>query len=148
QSLAQIIAYNSANAAVALVYGQNLLSASDQYTPGPSTPDELRYQADRQTDLNLSRTYLDGAFAGPAGKASTARAFDALLYPANFGADTPARAGYPSVCVPGGFQARPPLPALPFGITFTGRAFDEKKLIALAYAFEQATGYRVPPPAA
>ena len=40
------------------------------------------------------------------------------------------------------------LPSLPFGVTFTGRAFDEKKLIALAYAFEQATGHRVPPTSA
>ncbi|WP_342455305.1 hypothetical protein [Planococcus sp. A6] len=27
----------------------------------------------------------------------------------------------------------------PFGITFTGQAFDEPKLIEYAYAFEQAT---------
>jgi amidase len=31
-------------------------------------------------------------------------------------------------------------------VTFSGRAFSEPRLIALAYAFEQATHYRVPPP--
>jgi amidase len=36
----------------------------------------------------------------------------------------------------------------PFGVTFTGRAFSEPRLIALAYAFEQATKLRQPPASA
>ena len=36
----------------------------------------------------------------------------------------------------------------PFGVTFTGRAFSEPTLIALAYAFEQATKHRQPPASA
>lgn len=148
QSLAQIIAYNNANAGVALRYGQSILVAADQYDARTGTPDEARYLADRQNDLNLARTYLDNAFAGPDGRAGTADDFDALAAPANFRADVAARAGYPSLCVPAGFIQRALQPALPFGITFIGRAFDEKKLIALAFAFEQATGHRVPPPSA
>jgi len=148
QSLADIIAYNNANAGVALRYGQTILLAADRYTVGTGTPDETRYLADRATDLSRARTWLDAAFAGPDGQANTADDFDALLYPANFGADAPARAGYPSLCVPAGFVQRSGLPSLPFGVTFTGRAFDEKKLIALAYAFEQITGDRVPPQSA
>jgi amidase len=42
---------------------------------------------------------------------------------------------------PAGFTPEP----APFGVTFSGRAFSEPKLIALAYAFEQATKHRVPP---
>jgi amidase len=38
-----------------------------------------------------------------------------------------------------------PKPA-PFGVAFTGMACSEPRLIALAYAFEQATKRRVPPP--
>ncbi|MCC6670989.1 MAG: amidase [Planctomycetes bacterium] len=148
KTLADIIAYNNANAAVALRYGQTILVAADLYDPRPGTPDTTRYLADRQTDLNLAKGYLDAALAGPDGQANTPDDFDALLFAANFGADAPARAGYPSVCVPAGFIARSGLPSLPFGITFTGRAFDEKKLIALAFAFEQATGHRVPPASA
>jgi amidase len=34
---------------------------------------------------------------------------------------------------------------LPVGVSFFGGRWDEPKLIALAYAFEQATKVRVPP---
>jgi amidase len=54
---------------------------------------------------------------------------------------TPAAvAGYPSVTVPAGFVS-----GLPVGISFIGRAWSETRLIALAYAFEQATNHRKPP---
>ena len=49
-------------------------------------------------------------------------------------------AGYPSVTVPAG-EVR----GLPVGISFIGRAWSEKRLIALAYAYEQATKHRRPP---
>jgi amidase len=48
--------------------------------------------------------------------------------------------GYAEITVPAGFVG-----PLPIGISFIGRAWDEPKLIALAYAFEQATHVRVPP---
>jgi len=81
---------------------------------------------------------------------------DALLFSGNSGAGTPAKAGYPRIVVPGGFfdnnLVTPAFPAGfvakpgPAGVTFSGVAFSEPRLIALAYAFEQATHYRVPPP--
>ena len=42
---------------------------------------------------------------------------------------------------PAGFNAKPS----PYGVTFTGLACSEPKLIEIAYAFEQATKRRVPP---
>ena len=63
----------------------------------------------------------------------------------------------PSIVVPGGtFQnvVTPPFPDGfnakdgPAGVTFSGRAFSEPRLIALAYAFEQATHLRQPPASA
>ena len=51
----------------------------------------------------------------------------------------PANAPYPD-----GFK---PAPA-PYGVSFTGMACSEPRLIELAYAFEQATKRRVPPPSA
>jgi amidase len=84
-----------------------------------------------------------------------AKRLDALLFPAQNGNGIAARAGYPSVIVPfatvpnnappafpPGFDPKP----APFGVTFTGMACSEPRLIALAYAFEQATKRRVAPP--
>jgi amidase len=44
--------------------------------------------------------------------------------------------------MPEGFDAKP----RPSGVSFTGMACSEPRLIELAYAFEQATKRRVPPP--
>jgi amidase len=49
-------------------------------------------------------------------------------------------AGYPSITVPAGFVDR-----LPVGISFIGTAWSEPRLIALAYAYEQATKHRRAP---
>src|SRR5438552_17986316 len=40
--------------------------------------------------------------------------FDAVLFPANRGANAPARAGYPSIVVPAGFVANPAVAPPPF----------------------------------
>jgi amidase len=49
-------------------------------------------------------------------------------------------AGYANITVPAGYVG-----VLPVGVSFIGRRWDEPKLLALAYAFEQATHVRVPP---
>jgi amidase len=49
-------------------------------------------------------------------------------------------AGYPSITVPAGFVR-----GLPVGLSFIGGAWSEPRLIALAYAYEQATKHRRPP---
>src|SRR6185437_13390292 len=51
--------------------------------------------------------------------------------------------GFPAMTVPMGFTRNGTLPA---GMTFFGRAWDEATLIKLAYAYEQATHHRKPPP--
>jgi amidase len=51
--------------------------------------------------------------------------------------------GFPSIQVPMGYTRGGLLPA---GITFFGRAWDEARLIKLAYAYEQHTRHRRPPP--
>jgi amidase len=151
-TLLDIINFNLANPALTLKYNQDIFLAAQQLNVNPGSPDTIRYQQDRQKDLQLTRGGLDAVFNGPDGVEGTADDFDAILFPRNGGAAAPAKAGYPSIVVPGGFAPVPTTyppgfvaePA-PFGITFTGRAFSEPLLIGIGYAFEQATLHRVPP---
>jgi len=50
--------------------------------------------------------------------------------------------GYPEITVPAGMTGH----GLPVGVSFFGKPYSEPRLIALAYAFEQATKARKPPP--
>jgi len=49
---------------------------------------------------------------------------------------------WPALSVPSGYLG----PGLPVGLQILGRAWDEAKIISYAYAYEQATHYRRPPP--
>jgi amidase len=84
-----------------------------------------------------------------------AERLDALLFPGPSGAALAARPGYPTVIVPFAMIPNAPTPAFPdsfsarpqpYGVSFTGMACSEPKLVALAYAFEQSTKKRIPPP--
>ncbi|HQZ16533.1 MAG TPA: amidase family protein [Vicinamibacteria bacterium] len=140
----------------AIKYGQAQLDISDEMDV---QMDRSRYQADRAKDLRLGGT--EGIDA-----AMKQHNLDALLFPGPTGAAIAAKPGYPTVIVPfgfvpnvpfggggGGAPASPfppgfnPKPA-PFGVSFTGMACSEPKLLELAFAFEQATKRRVPPASA
>jgi len=143
RTLADIIAFNNVTPG-ALKYGQTLALASQVLDTSPGSADTATYETNLLEGFAQSRGILDAVYNGPDGIPGTSDDFDALLNP---GAGTPARAGYPSVAVPGGF-----LPATtnivnpqPGDVVFSGRPFSEPKLIALAYAFEQATKLRQPP---
>jgi amidase len=90
-------------------------------------------------DAVMTRLRLD-ALVAPTG--SPAWPTDLLNGDHFLGASsTPAAvAGYPSITVPAGF-----VHGLPIGLSFIGRAWTDQKLIALAFAFEQATKHRRPP---
>lgn len=152
RTLSEIIAFNNAFVPP-MKYGQAIAIGADALDVSPGSADTTRYLADRAEDLRRSKLALDGVFNGADGKQGTRDDFDAILHLGNANANVTAKAGYPSVAVPGGFNALstltpadPPI-AVPFpsDITFAGRAFSEPKLIALAYAFEQATKHRIPP---
>jgi amidase len=161
-TLSDVVAFNAAHPEVALKYGQAIAAAADMLNTTPGSQDSNNYQADRALDLKLTRRCgLDVLYTGviPADCAGLIQdpgpcgrhPHDSVLFPANFGANPPARAGYPSVIVPAGEfppTFNPPLPppftALPspFGSTFSGPAFSEPRLIGFAYALEQATQVR------
>jgi len=156
-SLSDVIAFNNAFVAggekVGLKYGQDILLAAQALDTRADSSDTARYHADRARDIDLARSKgLDVMY----------QKYDAVLFPANRGAAIAARAGYPSIVVPGGFIANPavspppsppptPFPAgfnaepAPYGVTFSGPPFSEGKLIGYAYAFEQATHHRRAP---
>jgi amidase len=128
-----------------LKYGQSLLDISDAMDLELF---KARYEADRARDVELTATHgID--------EVMKAEKLDALLFPGPSGAAIAARPGYPTVMVPfamvpnaptaafpEGFSAKPS----PYGVSFTGMACSEPTLLRLAYAFEQATKKRVPPP--
>lgn len=141
-SLADVIAYNEAHADQALKYGQGTLIWSEA-TSGTLT--EQAYLDSKKRDKVMAREQgIDHALEE--------HQLDALLFlGAEGGADLAARAGYPSITVPGGY-ASTGIIALggyitkgPQGITFVGTAFSEPTLIKIAYGFEQATKHRVQP---
>jgi amidase len=142
KTLSELRAWNRAHdSSGTLKYGQAQLDNSDDMD---LAADRARYETDRARDVALAgRDGIDAAL--------TAHKLDGLLFPGANGAALAAKPGYPSVIVPFGtvpnaqmpkeFEARP----APFGVTFTGTACSEPRLIELAYAFEQATKRRVPP---
>lgn len=146
KTLAELRAWNTAHQkAGAIKYGQALLDISDEMDVNA---DRVRYQADRAKDLRLSAEQgIDAAMKQ--------YRLDALVFPGASGASIAARPGYPTVIVPFGMIPNAPDPALPagfnakpipYGVSFTGSACAEPKLLGLAYAFEQATKRRVAPP--
>jgi amidase len=138
-SLADIIAFNAEHSDRALRFGQDIFLAAEA-TRGDLS--ELEYVSARQMDLRASRTLGLDAYMDEHG-------LDAVLFPTTTGAAIAAKAGYPSVQVPAGFIAGvrdKETPDYPYGATFTGRAWSEPVLLRLAYAFEQATRTRRPPP--
>jgi amidase len=148
KTLAELRAYNSAHTARGTIkYGQSLLDISDEMDP---QRDKVRYEADRAKDLALSATHgID--------EVMNAQKLDALLFPGASGAAIAAKPGYPTVIVPFGTVTNAPTPGFPdgfnalpapYGVSFTGMACAEPRLIELAYAFEQATRRRVPPQSA
>jgi len=131
----------------AIRYGQSNLDVSDEMD---LDADKARYEVDRAKDIALAGTHgID--------EVMKAQRLDAILFPAASGAAIAARPGYPTVIVPFGTVPNAPTPPFPegfnarpspFGVSFTGMACSEPRLLELAFAFEQATKRRVPPPGA
>ena len=110
---------------------------------------DYQYTSVRDHALPLVRAILDGIF-----KASN---LDAIAYPtssrrpqridappdppggaATNGSNLANLSGFPDLIVPAGFSTED----LPIGISFLGPAFSESRLLAIGFAFEQATKAR------
>jgi amidase len=141
--LAGLIDFNNRNAAEVLAdFGQELFEAAEATSGDLAEPG---YVEARSTASRIARSGLDAALSE--------HRLDAVValigHPAwltdrvlgdyhSWGTSSPAAvSGYPSVAVPGGLVR-----GLPVGISFTGPAWSEPRLIALAHAFELARADR------
>jgi amidase len=146
RTLGDLIAFNIAHADIEMPYfGQEHFEMA--YGIGSLT--DAAYLEALETSHRLSRTegidavmdqYDLDALVAPTG--SPAWPTDLVNGDHFLGASSSpaAMAGYPLVTVPAGYSY-----GLPVGLTFMGRAWSEPTLIALAYAFEQATKHRRTP---
>ncbi len=131
----------------AMKYGQALLDISDEMD---LETDRARYETDRAKDIAIyGANGIDAVMQR--------EKLDAILFPAGTGAVLSAKPGYPTVAVPFGTVPNNPTPPFPegfnarpapYGVSFAGMACSEPRLLELAYAFEQTTQRRVPPPSA
>ncbi|MES2991571.1 MAG: amidase [Pseudomonadota bacterium] len=147
KSLADVIAFNEQHADRELRwFGQDLFVKAQ--ATGPLTDEAyvqarakcLRVARDEGIVAVMKQHRLD-AFVAPTG--GPAWRSDLVLGDHFVGGGSttpPAVAGTPSITVPAGF-----VHGLPVGLTFFSGAWSEARLLALAYAFEQATRARRPP---
>jgi len=130
RSLKQMIDYYGDHAGEGLKYGMGRLLDAQYKASGNLTDPE--YINARIECIKQTRT--DGL-----DKIFDELKLDVLVCPM-FSGLSPI-SGYPSICVPAGYKKD----GTPYGITIIARPFDEKTLIAAAYAYEQASKMRKAP---
>jgi amidase len=145
-TLAELIDFNKRNADLVLSrFGQEIFEQSESTSGDLADP---AYLALRRDATRMARTAISAPLADHELEAivalttNPAGLTDYVLGDHDvFGTSSPAAvAGCPSITVPGGSVS-----GLPVGVSFFGPRWTEPRLIALAYAFEQATQHRHPP---
>lgn len=147
RTLAEVIAYNSRDKDREMpIFGQELF-VSAQAKGALSTPGyvEAHERAKRLAgvegiDAALQKDRLDVLIAPTMGPAWTTDWVNGDHFVGGGTSSAPAVAGYPHITVPMGAVR-----GLPVGLSFVSTAWSEPRLIAYAYAFEQATHARQPP---
>ncbi len=149
RSLADLIAFNKANSSETMpFFGQEILLMAQEKGP---LSDEQYLKALKKCKKLSQEKGIDAVFA--------IHQLDAIIAPADAPAwkidringdhylmggkasySPAAVSGYPNISVPAGYVHH-----LPIGISFTGTAYSEPRLIGLAYAFEQLTQFRKAP---
>lgn len=145
QSLADLIEFNTTNSDTVMPdFGQDIFI--DAETKGPLT--DAAYIEALETSKRIAQSGINDLI--------DEHQLDALIAPSNgpawmidpvngdnFGIGSSSLAavsGYPSITVPAGYVA-----GLPIGLSFMGKAWSEKQLIEVAYAFEETTKARHAP---
>jgi amidase len=145
-SLEELIAFNEENRDTVMPYfGQERILAAQE--KGPLTDMEYlnaletnhRLSRKEGIDATLQKHQLDAIVAPSGGPAWLIDWVTGDNH--SGGSSSPAAvAGYPNITVPAGY-----IFGLPIGISFIGGAYQEPKLLKLAFAFEKGTRIRKPP---
>ncbi|CAG9607241.1 amidase family protein [Pseudoneobacillus rhizosphaerae] len=131
RSLKNVIEFNNQHKDKMLKYGQVVLLEAEE-TSGTLT-EKAYIKAIEEDYYHSTENGIDSAMKE--------HNLDAIVFPNNYGASIPAKAGYPSITVPAGYSNA----GEPIGITFTGQAYCEPILISIAYSFEQGIKVRKAP---
>jgi amidase len=147
RSLADLIAFNNQEHEREMpIFGQDLFVNAE--AKGPLTDKDYLEARERSKrlagvegiDAALAQDHLDVLIAPTLGAAWTTDWVNGDHFLGGSVSSAPAVAGYPHITVPMGLVR-----GLPVGLSLVGAAWSEPKLIAYAYAFEQASRARVPP---
>jgi amidase len=134
KTLDDVVRFNIAHAGEgAIKFGQTQLIASNQIDLDDPAA-RAAYEADRDNGIAMARQRIDSVLA--------AQDLDAIVFAGNGSAGIGARAQYPSVAVPIGYD---PANGRPFGMSFLGTRYTEADLLSFAYAYEQASLMWRPP---
>jgi amidase len=146
KSLTQVIEFNRANESKAMpFFKQDILESADQ-KPGL---DNIEYRDALHKILSITRSALDStlrenqlsAICGPTtGPSWCTDLINGDFFTGYAVYSCAAIAGYPHITVPMGFVFE-----LPIGISFLGGSYQEPELLAIAYAYEQASRKRAAP---
>ena len=146
KSLADVIAFNQKNSTREMShFGQELFVSAqakgdlDSQDYKDALDNSLKFSREQGIDRVLAENQLD-ALVAPTGELAWLTDFIHGDSSGNSFTTPAAVAGYPHITVPAGFAK-----GLPCGISFVGKAWSEPTLIAMAYAYEQASQRRRPP---
>jgi amidase len=134
-SLTDVIAFNNQDVAKRARYGQDTLEKAEKTSGSLTEPEFIN---ERLRDLRLTRGALDAALSK--------YKVDAIIFPPLnntmiSGVILEARAGYPAITMPAGYLKD----GKPFTFMLVASAWQEPKLISLAYAYEQLSHHRKAP---
>jgi len=146
KTLADVIAFNEKNSAKEMPYFAQELFVNAQAKDGLDSQEykdalanNLKFSREQGIDKVLAEHQLD-ALVAPTGELAWLTDFIHGDSSGNSFTSPAAVAGYPHITVPAGF-----VKGLACGISFVGTAWSEPTLIAMAYAYEQASHRRRPP---
>ena len=142
-TLTDVVDYNDDHPEEALKFGQTQASASDAIDLAPGSADTVTYTANLAAGKAANKAAIDNALTR--GTTDPADDLDAIVTPSGTLVVIGARAGYPQLTVPAGYDLDNTKTYNPVNISFTGTAYSDDKLLAFGYAYEQASNPRLPP---